>query len=173
MTHPFEVTQRPVGPEPLLDGVRYDYADCFQVQLTDPDTHSAEVWVRTALEQAPAAVAALIRVVHSRILRFRLAPPAAGNLLGWHVDHEATDVYHLVAAGPLLRAGIIARAVSPTAHTLTTYLVYERPQTRYLWLVIGPLHRLIARRLLIRAATALTSSGPVGPTGRPAGPAQG
>ena len=154
----FRVSRVPVAPEPLLGGARYDYADAFEVRLDRPDTHPAEVWLRTGLEESPAAVRRLILLVHRHVARFDLGPADADHVLGWHIAQSSQDVCHLQAGGPLLRAHIVARRTSPTTSTLTTFLLYERRQMRLLWLVVGPLHRAIAPFLLRRAAAALTAS---------------
>src|SRR3954469_20743403 len=157
---PFRVAQCPVAPEPLLDGTSYDYADSFEVQLDRPDAHTAEQWVRTALEQAPPAVRRIVQFVHARVARFELGPDSDGDhVLGWRIVTSAPDVLHIETSGRLLRAVIVARATSPDRKVLTTFLFYEWPFSPVLWQVIRPLHRRIARLLLVRAAESFTRVG--------------
>ena len=144
-----------VAAEPLLGDAAYDYADAFEVRLDQPDTHTAEQWVRTALEESPAVVVGLVRFVHARIAGFQPSS-APGNVLGWQVASTSADTFHIRTSGRLLRAEIVARRTSPTVAGFSTYLFYEKPITRVVWAFIGPLHRLIAPYLLRRAASSLT-----------------
>src|SRR4051794_24628689 len=86
------VRRRPVPDDPRLTG--YDYADCFEVTLATPDTHSAETWVRTSLE-ANAFVRRLITVVHAHVLRFDLGPADEHHVLGWRIVTSEPDVLQL------------------------------------------------------------------------------
>ena len=154
----FRVSRCQVTPEPLLDGARPDYADSFEIRLRDPDSHPAEQWARVSLEQAAPVVRRIIQFVHAHVARFQLGPPADPDyVLGWQIVTSVPDVLHIETSGPLARAEIIARSVSPTRKTASTFLFYERPLTQFLWFAIGPLHRRIAPYLLARAATSLTS----------------
>jgi hypothetical protein len=148
----WHVSRRAVQPEPLLDG-GHDYADCFEIQLHQPDVHTAEEWIRTALERSP-SLRQLIRIVHVHVARFHLSSPGsdADHILGWRIASATPDVVLLETAGPLLRAAIVARRHSPTSATLTTFLYYERLLTRPMWWAIGPLHRRIVPYLLEHAA---------------------
>ena len=120
-----------------------------------PDSHSAEEWMRAALEQSAPAVRGIIRFVHSRVAGFELSTEP-GSLLGWRTVSSTPDILHIATEGPVLRAEIVCRRGSPTTATVTTFLFYGRRRTRLLWLVIGPLHRRIAPYLLGRAASHLT-----------------
>ena len=152
----YGVARVPVAPEPLVDG-GYDYADSFELRLDQPDAHSAEDWVRAGLEESPAWVRAVIAFVHGRIARFERGPADREHILGWRMITSAPDVLHLQTRGPLLRAHIVARRLTPTTSRLTTLLFYERRVAGVLWVLIGPLHRAIAPYLLARAARRLAS----------------
>jgi hypothetical protein len=153
----FLVRRIPVPPEPLLDDKNHDYADTFEVELVAPDSHSAEHWVRAALSNAP-LVRRLVRIVHSRLAKFRLNESLdALDVLGWEVRRSEPDILHLEASGPALDAAIVARRTSPTSVMLTTFLFYKLSSTARLWLVLGPVHRRVALHLLRRAAVAMTS----------------
>ena len=155
MADGYRVVRAAVDDEPLLDGAGYDYADSVEVRLDRPDAHTAEQWARACLDSSPAAVVGLIRLVHGRVARFALGPDDGEHLMGWRIAVSTQDVLHLRASGPLLRAHIVARRTTPTTSRMTTFLQYERPAARWLWVVIGPLHRAIAPLLMRRAAAAL------------------
>ena len=155
---PYLVRRVPVAAEPLVDGRRCSYADAFEVRLDQPDGHTAEQWMRAALEQAAPAVRRVIRFVHGRVAGFGLSPEP-DSLLGWHTLTSTRDVLHLATQGPGLRAEIVARRRSLTTATVSTFLFYEGRRAALLWRVIGPLHRRIAPYLLRRAAAHLTRTG--------------
>ena len=152
---PYSVRRIPVPPELELRDSTYDYADTFELRLSQPDTHSAEEWVRAALEQSAPAVRGVIRFVHGRVAGFALSDEP-DSILGWRTVSSTRDVLHIATSGPALRADIVARRASDTTATVSTFLFYKRPRTRLLWLVIGPLHRRVAPYLLLRAAAHLT-----------------
>ena len=156
MTHtkPYSVRRIDVAPEPWVrDG--YDYADSFELRLEEPDAHSAEEWMRAAVDRAAPPVRELIRFVHARIARFALSTEPY-SVLGWETVSSTPDAFHVETRGPLLRAEIVARRTSDRTATVTTFLFYERKATAALWLLVGPLHRRIAPYLLGRAAADLT-----------------
>jgi len=148
----YHVSRVPVPPEPWVEA-GYDYADCFELRLAEPDNHTAEQWVRAALEQASPAIRGIIQFVHGRLARFRLSSDPH-SVLGW--EPVATTRDAIQARGPALRAEILVRRNSATTATFTTFLFYKRKRTGLLWVAIGPLHRRIAPYLLARAASHLT-----------------
>jgi hypothetical protein len=143
--------------EPLIGSARYDYADAFEVRALRPDPRSAEQLARAALEQAPLALPRIIRVVHRYVLRFRLGPSSSpDHVLGWKIVTSQPDVIVLEAVSSLARAVIVARKVDPTLAVGTTYLFYTRPTAaRFVWKIVGPLHRWIAPLLLKHAAASV------------------
>src|SRR5438874_3668064 len=119
---PFRVSRCAVAPEPLVDGARHDYADTFEVRLDQPDTHTAEQWVRAALEQASPAVRSLIQFVHRRVAGFHLGPDSdAEHILGWRIVASQPDALHIETSGPLLQAAIVVRSWSSTLKTFSTF----------------------------------------------------
>jgi hypothetical protein len=156
-SQPFRIHQIAVAPEPLLGDSEYDEADSFEIRLDESDTHSAEEWVRTSLEDAPAALRLLIRRVHRDVIRFRLGPQSdAQHVLGWQIVTSSPDVLQLEAAGPIARGVIVARMHSPTRATLATFVFYRHPSARLMWAFIRPVHQRVARYLLHRAAATFT-----------------
>ena len=158
MPEAYTVHRVPVLPEPWVEA-GHDYADAFEVRLAQPDQHTAEEWVRTALDESAPWVLAIIRFVHGRIARFSLSSEPH-SVLGWETVSSASDAFHIETRGPALRAAIVLRRTSDTTATVTTFLFYARRSTRLLWLLIGPLHRRIAPYLMARAAEQLTTRAP-------------
>ena len=96
---------------------------------------------------------ALVVAAQRRLLRLRLAPLGSReHVLGWTVAWSTDSTVVLAAASPYLTAHIHGSRAAPDRVVVTTYLRYERPAGRLLWLVVGPMHRLAARYLLTRAA---------------------
>jgi hypothetical protein len=145
-----------VAEEPLLDGGRYDYADAFEIHVPEPDTRTAEQWVRRGLEGAPSALRGGVVVVHRYLLGFRLGPLSApDHVLGWRIVTSQPDVVLLEAVSPLGRGVIVGRRPDPGSTVLTTFLFRTRPvPARIIWAFLGPVHRRIAPYLLERAAAA-------------------
>jgi hypothetical protein len=143
-----------VTDEPLVGHARYDYADAFEIRLGDADPRSAEQFARSALEEAPWPLRWTIRLVHRRLLRFRLGPRSSpDHLLGWTIITSKPDVIQLQAVSPLLRAVIVSRRLDLPGAVVTTYLFYRQPvPARVVWTVVGPLHRRVAAYLLEHAA---------------------
>ena len=147
-----------VAEELLLGEGRWDYADAFEVGVSERDRRSAEQWVRYAFEQAPWAVRWTARIAQRDLLRLRLAR-GSGHIVGWRIRTSRPDVIHLEAQSPLLHAAIVARKPEPTCLVVSTYVSYDRPWlARVVWSIVAPVHRQVARYLLGRAGAA----GPAG-----------
>ena len=138
-------------PDPELTTDGFDYADAFVVPSPAGDTRPAVQLARAGLEGAPAALRALIVLVHRRILGFRLEPAGEGNVLGWHIARSAPDVVVLEASSPLMRGVLVARRDPGDRVRLSTYLYHRSGISRVLWWLVGPLHRRVAPYLLVRA----------------------
>ena len=158
MGRTYSVSRVPVLPEPWVQA-GYRYADSFELRLVEPDDHSAEEWMRTAVDHAAPWVLAVIRFVHARFLRFSLSTEA-NSVLGWDTVSSAADAFHIETKGPAFRAEIVLRRRSGTTASVTTFLFHDRRTTALLWLVVGPLHRRIAPYLMARAAEQLTTRTP-------------
>jgi hypothetical protein len=153
MTLPHAKRTHPPAAELLLDDVRPDYADAFEISVPDGDTRTAEQAFRDALGATPGALGSPVLWAHRHVLRFRLGPFAApGYAIGWKILHTDRDVLALQADGPLMRGLLILRRTDRTA-VLTTYLWFHRHRTaRAVWSVLGHVHRAVAPRLMERSA---------------------
>jgi len=144
-----EVTERP-----LRGDERYDYADAFEIRAAAPSPLSAEGFARLALEASPRPIRWGLYTLLRHVIRLRLAPrSSADHVLGWPVTVSEHDVVQLEAESALIRGIIVGRRVDETLARVTTFVVYKRPlAARAMWTVASPLHRLVARRLMERAA---------------------
>src|SRR6185312_3146056 len=139
----------------VVEGVDYDYADAFAVELSPVDARSPEQLFRDAVA-AGRRLMRWVPVVHRWVLGFRLRPVSSPNhLFGWRIVASDADVIRMEAAGPLMHGVIVGRRVSPTAAVLTTYVVYvRRARARAIWALVAPLHRKAAAHVLDLAADA-------------------
>ena len=87
----------------------YDYADAFEIHISEGETRTPEQMFRAALKNGP-SVLSLVPVVHRQVLRLRLGPLASpDHIIGWRVVSSDAEVIHLEASGPLIRAVIVGR----------------------------------------------------------------
>jgi hypothetical protein len=152
---------RAVPVDERLVDAEHDYADAFEVRVDEPDDRSAEEWVRAGLEQAPPALRRVIFVAHRRILRLRLGPRwAPDHMLGWTVVTSTPEAVQLTASGPLIRGILVGRVADPRRFVLTTCVDYQRPAARWVWRLVQPVHRGVARYLMAYSARRSTRDHP-------------
>jgi hypothetical protein len=135
-----------------------DYADAFEVSLSEPDMRTAEELFRAGIEGAPRWLRMVVLTAHRHVLRFQLAPLGTpDHVLGWKILTAEPEVIRLRATGPLLHGTLVARRIAPSGAVLETFVTYRRPVlARIIWTAVAPVHRAVAPYLLERAATAST-----------------
>lgn len=129
-----------------------DYADVFEVPIPAGDVRTAEQMFRDGLRDGPGGGAVLW--IHRHVLRFRLGPISSPNhLIGWSIMRSDPDELVLATRGSLLRGELTLRRLDGRRAVLTTRLHYRhRFAARAVWAVVGPLHRIVAPRLMERSA---------------------
>lgn len=121
---------------------RADYTDVFEVPLLQGDSRSAEETFRDAVGR-PGAGDDAVRWVHRHVLR----------LGGWTIVRSDRDEVVLATGGPLMDARLTLRREDGRRAVLTTRLHYRHKlAARAVWAVVGPLHRIVAPRLMARSA---------------------
>lgn len=135
-------------------GTAADYVDVFEVPVAAGDFRTAEEAFRDGLGAAPGGRGNLVLWVHRHILRLRLGPSASpDHIIGWPIVRSDRDELVLATGGPLMRGELTLRRHDGQRATLTTRLHYRhRIAARTVWAMIGPLHRVIAPRLMERSA---------------------
>ena len=144
-----------VFPEPTLPGeTAADYTDVFEVDILDGDTRGAEQMFRDALSGTAGTGGGLVLWIHRHVLRFRLGPYSApDHVIGWPIVHSDHDEIVLTTSGPLMRGELTLRRQDGRRATLTTRVHFgQKTAARLVWAVVGPLHRVVAPRLMQRAA---------------------
>ena len=86
-----------------------------------------------------------------RALGFRLRPRSRECVLGWPIAESAKDRVVLAAASPLFGARNIAIG-GPGLLTWVTVVEFRGRLGRFVWTAAAPIHHVIIRRLLQRAA---------------------
>ncbi|WP_274564778.1 hypothetical protein [Streptomyces spiramyceticus] len=131
--------------DPIATAQRYDYADAFELRLSEPDPHSPETWVRAGLDSTPKWVDRI-----ARLLGMRSAPAESAEQVGdFRVIESGPEVVHLETTLPLMRVVLVGRRVEPTLRMFTSVLHYQRPVlARLIWAVVGIGHRRAARQLI-------------------------
>jgi Protein of unknown function (DUF2867) len=133
-----------------------DYVDVFEVPIRSADSRTVEQALRDAVGQEPDALGAVVLWIHRHVLGFRLGPASSPeHIIGWSIMRSDNDQIVLAANGPLMHGELDLRRQDGRRGMLTTRLHYRRRfAARAVWLLVGPLHRAIAPRLLQRCVAA-------------------
>lgn len=131
-----------------------DYADVFEVPILHGDSRTAEQAIRDGLGDEPGTLGDLVVWIHRHILRFRLGPYSSPeHVIGWPIAHSDRDEIVLATGGPLMDARLTLRREDGRRAVLTTRLHYRHKlAARAVWTAVGPLHRIVAPRLMARSA---------------------
>jgi Protein of unknown function (DUF2867) len=137
-----------------------DYVDVFEVPIRSADSRTAEQALRDAVGQNPDALGAAVLWIHRHVLGFRLGPVSSPeHVIGWSIVRSDNDEIVLAANGPLMHGELDLRRQDGRRAVLTTRVHYRHKfAARAVWLVVGPLHRAIAPRLLRDVTPASTCS---------------
>jgi Protein of unknown function (DUF2867) len=128
-----------------------DYLDA--TELAGGPARTAEDWARSVFEGAPRTVRAVLRLGWRRGLGLRLGPyPAAGHVLGWPVVEAEPGRLVLGVRSAVLGPCRLVFQVDPARLLLTTAIRYEHRISRPVWTVVSPVHRIVTRLLVTRAA---------------------
>jgi hypothetical protein len=132
-----------------------DYVDVFEVPIRSANSPTVEQALRDAVGQEPDALGAVVLWIHRHVLGFRLGPASSPeHIIGWSIMRSDNDQIVLAANGPLMHGELDLRRQDGRRAVLTTRLHYRHKfAARAVWLLVGPLHRAIAPRLLQRGVT--------------------
>jgi hypothetical protein len=131
-----------------------DYSDVFEAPIPNGDLRTAEQSFRDAVGDEPGAGGNVIGWIHRHILGFRLGPYSSpDHIIGWPILRSDHDEIVLAAHGPLMHGQLTLRRQDGRRATLTTRLHYRRKiAAGAVWAMVGPLHRVLAPRLIERTA---------------------
>lgn len=135
-----------------------DYASAFELRTPSAPIRSAEQWARSVFEEAPLPVRWFVRAGWRFPLRFDLAKPGPGQVLGARIASNSPTTIVLEQCSPVMLANNIV-SVDQTRVVWVTVVRYHRPAARLLWGVSALIHHRVLPYLLTRAArTASTPS---------------
>jgi Protein of unknown function (DUF2867) len=131
---------------------RPDYLDGTECTGGGP-ARTPEDWARATFEGAPRPVRTVLRLGWRWGLGLRLGPfPARGHVLGWPVLGDDADRLVLGARSAVIGPCRLVFAVDGGRLLVTTAIRYEHRISRPVWTVVAPVHRLLTRLLVTRAA---------------------
>jgi hypothetical protein len=144
-----------------------DYVDVFEASLADGEGRTAERALRDAVGEEPGAGGNVIVWLHRHVLGLRLGPYSSPeHIIGWPILRSDHDEIVLATGGPLMHAELTLRRHDGRRAVLTTRLHYRRrTAARSAWAMVGPLHRLVAPRLVERSARQLRGGLRAAPVG--------
>ncbi|MGX1884908.1 hypothetical protein [Streptomyces sp. NPDC055287] len=131
--------------DPIAADQHYDYADAFELRLSEPDPHSPETWVLAGLDATPKWVDRV-----AGLLGVSSAPAeSADQAGGFRIVESSAEVVRLETSLPLMRVVLVGRRIEPARRMFTSVLHYRRPVlARLVWAVVGIGHRRAARQLI-------------------------
>jgi hypothetical protein len=130
----------------------YDFACAYEIAVPSSDKRSSEEWARDIWEGAPAPLRWFMLAGWRFVLRLRLGPMhSPDHILGWRIVSRSADEIVCQLGSRFLDAHNSFRRVDGM-FVWSTFVGYERPMARVIWPVASPLHRLLVRISLRRAA---------------------
>jgi Protein of unknown function (DUF2867) len=130
-----------------------DYVDVFDVPIPQGDSRTAEQALRDAVGDEPGGGGSVVLWIHRHVLGFRLGPYSSPNhIIGWPITRSDHDEIVLTAPGPLMRGQLTLRRRDGRAALITRLRYRHKIAARAVWAAVGPLHRVVAPRLVEHSA---------------------
>jgi Protein of unknown function (DUF2867) len=153
MAHRVSLPQRVAALEALSP---VNYQDALAVHT--PARNTPEEWVRLIFGGTPPALRGFLRGVFKLLRVGQAPPPPAEHPLPGKIIHSGPEE---VVLGFDLAIGLTARVIvvnPPGQVVMATLVRYDRARGRAVWTILAPIHRVVARYLLDRAANASVSA---------------
>ena len=132
---------------------RVDYEDAFVVPVRVPRVLSAELWMRTILEDAPTTVRLQLLSGWAALgLKVSLTVPDR-SVLGWPIRASDPDFVLLGAESRVGMPGELLLRREDDGLLFATFVRHDNPLVRALWARVVPGHVRTVRTLLERAST--------------------
>jgi uncharacterized protein DUF2867 len=130
-----------------------DFTCAYAVDIPIDDERSSEQWARAAWEHAPVPLQWLMVTGWRFVLGLQLGPPdSSDHILGWRIVDRGPHRIVCQARSRFLNAYNVFQRIDET-FLWSTEVTYDRLIGRVIWLPVSPVHRLLARTALRRAAT--------------------
>ena len=145
-----EVAERSRGLDTLTDP---DYAISFELPVRRANVRTATGWAQACFAHAARPVRWFLVGGWRFGLGLRLGPiPSTTHVLGWRIATSAPEFVILEVRSRLMTAHNLVE-VRDGRVVLTTFVRYEHPAARPLWLAAALVHRRSVPRLLNHAVT--------------------
>lgn len=132
----------------------HDYADAFEVRLPGSDSEPPATWVFRGLTDTPVLVKRVARLF-GRGESPEIAVPDI--VAGWRVVQSTPELVVLERSLPLMHVRAVGRKVGSSGRRFTSVLSFRRPVlARAVWMMVGPGHRRMSRRLVAGTASPKT-----------------
>lgn len=120
--------------------------------INPEDGRSSEEWARAAWEDAPAPLRWFMVAGWRFVLGLHLGPRSSpDHILGWQIfERDPNTTACQLHSGFLAAVNIFHRAEG--RFIWSTFVTYDRPIARVIWLPVSVIHRLLARLALRRVA---------------------
>ena len=145
----------PIRPRTLNEvssNFAFAFACAYAIDIAADDRRSSEEWARSAWEDAPPALRLFMLAGWRFVLGLRLGPrPSVDHILGWTIVERGADETVCQLRSWLLNAYNAFR-IDDGRLVWSTFVVYERPAAKFIWLPVSFLHRRLVRIALGRAA---------------------
>lgn len=132
-------------------------AAAFALTTGAAETRTPQQWARAVFEDAPAAVRWCLVAGWTNVLGLELGPrPSDDHVLGWAItDGDLVAGSTTLLAGSRRVRACTTVAVESSTVTWVTLVHCSNAAARLLWAMVRPLHHVIVRSLLARAARAV------------------
>lgn len=131
--------------------VGFQYADRFSVPAA-VEAPAGE-WAYRSLRSAERHRGAFSKLIWQGALGFRLDPGAPGTLLGWRIEEDSPGRLVMAADGRLMEGRLMFEVGSEVVWT--TALRFHGSAGRFVWWVLGAVHRPAVPRSLHAASASL------------------
>ena len=146
------VMSAPATTAASIGNERSDWCCGLAVEMSADDGRSTEQWARSAWEGAPFGVRWLLVAGWRWVLGLRLVRGrGADSVLGWSIVERLPNETVVEARSRLLTAHNTFRREDGRL-IWSTFVRYDRPFGRIVWLPVSLLHRPMVRYALRRAA---------------------
>lgn len=130
----------------LLD--RVDYSDAYEAHTSDVRT--PREWGDRIIERASPGILGVVRTLHARFGRMRLARSSPEHPLGWHILEETNSRFVIGVEGGIVTPRVVI-LTPPGSVVFSTVLRYETHSARSIWWIGRHVHRAVARYLVAGA----------------------
>ena len=146
---------RPTPPMPGSDGQpeAHHFSCAYEIAMSPGDSRSSEQWARAVWEGAPPPLRWFMLAGWRFVLGLRLGPrPSPDHILGWQIASRGHDDTVCQLRSGFLTAYNVFRTTDGR-FVWSTFVTYDRPVARLIWLPVSLLHRLIVRVAIRLAAS--------------------